>query len=124
MRDNTYFGEPWNLTVATQMEQTPPPIGVPCLHCAEPIEDGDQGLMVGMAGTDEQRPFHQECFIRSIRGPISHHQRTCPCYGGAEHDPSGLTVREAAREAEAYWRRIGGGSMVAARCWKEMVTDV
>jgi len=50
-------------------------------------------------------PYHPECMARSVIGSVGHQRRTCPCYGGTESDPEGMTKREAARAAVAYFRR-------------------
>ena len=83
----------------------PTPVGVPCGFCQEPIEHDEQGVMVThieQHGVSE-RAYHFECQIRLTIGSLAHQQRRCSCYGGTEHDPPGMTLREAARAAFQYW---------------------
>lgn len=96
---NPYFGLAWNPRIAAGA-RAPTPIGVRCWHCAEPIEDGDQGIIMPCCGA--ARPIHLDCLLRLTLGSLGHQRRRCSCYGGDEEDPPGLTVREAARAAVAY----------------------
>ena len=80
----------------------PTPVGLPCGFCREPIQIGDRGCMIpDFSGCDN--PFHFECHMRLVIGSLAHQQRRCSCYGGTEHDPPGMTLRQAARAAFEYW---------------------
>lgn len=68
-----------------------------CLWCAETVEAGDlmHALLPG---------YHYACALRQVHGPIAHLQRRCRCFveGSAEHDPPGITRRQAARLVADY----------------------
>lgn len=83
-------------------EQISTPVGVPCGFCLEPIDARDRGCAVPNAEGGET-PYHFECHIRLAIGSIAHQKRRCSCYGGTEHDPPGMTLRQAAKEAFAHW---------------------
>ncbi len=64
-----------------------------CLWCNEMVVPGDlmHSLLPG---------YHYACALRTAIGSIGHVQGTCSCYvkdGTAEHDPPGLTRRQAAQ---------------------------
>ena len=49
--------------------------------------------------------YHFACALRVVWGPIAHVERKCSCYvkdGLVEHDPPGLTKRQAARIVADY----------------------
>jgi hypothetical protein len=74
---------------------TPP---FPCLWCDEFVVPGDlmHSLLPG---------YHYACAMRTVLGPIAHVQKKCSCYvkdGSTEHDPPGLTKRQAARVVVDY----------------------
>jgi hypothetical protein len=78
-----------------------------CIHCGEPLGVNFIPVNDGAAG------LHQECAIRMSAGSVGHQRGRCHCYGGAEEDPPGLTVREAAlAAAREYLLQCG---MLAAR---------
>jgi hypothetical protein len=54
-----------------------------------------------------ETPYHIECYIRLTVGSLAHQQRKCSCYGGTEHDPPGMTLRQAAIAAFEYWIACG-----------------
>jgi broad specificity phosphatase PhoE len=66
-----------------------------CLWCGE------------LVGEDEQEghfssPMHRECATRAVVGSVGHLRERCTCFvdaDQAEHDPPGMTRREAARAA-------------------------
>jgi hypothetical protein len=66
-----------------------------CPQCGEPILPG--GLTQATNGG--ALVYHRECLIRSIVGSVGHLLRRCPCFGGVEGDPPGMTDRQAARAA-------------------------
>lgn len=77
--------------------------GQPCQWCGEPIMPGD--LVHSQLGND----MHYACAIRSVVGPVGHLEKKCTCYvkdGTAEHDPPGLTPRQAARLAADLWNSL------------------
>lgn len=93
-----YFGPPglkkeWE----TQVDA---PVGKPCLHCQEPIAEGDTGT-INFAG----QIMHYECDLRGVIGSVGHLMGKCSCYGGTEEDPPGMTARQAAQAACALWER-------------------
>ena len=89
---------PENTLVAT-------PVGAPCGYCGEPIERGEHGCIIPHFGKDgaSENPYHFECHMRMIVGSLAHQQKRCTCYGGAESDPPGMMLRQAARVAFEYW---------------------
>lgn len=69
-----------------------------CLWCEELVVPGDlmHSLLPG---------YHFVCAMRTVFGPIAHVERKCSCFvkdGTAEHDPLGLTKRQAARIVADY----------------------
>ncbi len=83
----------------------PTPVGAPCGFCQEPIEAGDKGVIIPHIDTDgaSEKPYHFECHMRLTIGSLAHQERRCSCYGGNEHDPPGMSLRQAARAAWEYW---------------------
>lgn len=83
----------------------PTPVGYPCGFCQEPIEAGDRGCTIPHVGDGPVRdmPYHFECHMRLVTGSLAHQQHRCSCYGGDEHDPAGMTLRQAAQAAFRYW---------------------
>lgn len=79
----------------------PVPIGEKCLYCDEVFVEGDEGFLVpyDMAIGTREVGQHRECFFRSIFGSVGHMKKTCPCYGGTEEDPPGMSRRQAALAA-------------------------
>jgi hypothetical protein len=71
----------------------------PCPHCDEPIHSGEETFRFANGPV-----AHVECAIRMLFGSVGHQQRACPCYGGRREDSSGLTKRQAAWEALAFFR--------------------
>lgn len=84
------------------------PIGVSCVWCDDPIMPDDDGFLLPMmaaCGHSVSRPWHLNCQIRSVIGGVNHQQQRCFCFGGKVHsDPDGLTAREAADAAVAFWQ--------------------
>jgi hypothetical protein len=54
--------------------------------------------------------YHYACAVRAALGPIAHLQGKCSCYvkGSGEHDPPGVTKRQAARLVADYVSRQPG----------------
>ena len=102
-----YFGEPWNANIA-KGEQVPAPIGAPCLHCQEPIQFEDSGLLMpGMTnGWRMPDPIHLECLLCTVYGSVSHQRGTCRCFGGSGEDDPALSKRENARRAVAEYEAM------------------
>jgi len=49
--------------------------------------------------------YHYACAMRAVLGPIVHVQKQCNCFvkdGSAEHDPPGISRRQAARLVADY----------------------
>ena len=47
--------------------------------------------------------FHHECFLRMVIGSVGHQQNECDCHGLEDHSEEGISRREAAQRALAYW---------------------
>lgn len=67
-----------------------------CDYCGEKILPGERALTEGSN-------FHHECLFRAGAGSLGHLQKRCSCHGGTEEDPPGLTRRQAAAAALAYY---------------------
>lgn len=78
-----------------------------CPFCDEPVEPTDAGP-VTINGVPNSA--HRNCLIRSSSGSVAHFYYRCSCYveGSTEHDPPGMTRREAADAAAALWMRPEG----------------
>jgi hypothetical protein len=52
--------------------------------------------------------MHPECALRIVTGPLAHLQRKCHCFvrDSGEHDPPGITKREAARAAAQLYQKL------------------
>ena len=87
------------------LEVVDTPVGESCARCQEDIADGDPGYLV--PHMDEhgasEKPWHRECFLRSIFGSVAHQKGECFCFGGEGEDDPDLTVREAAKASERYF---------------------
>lgn len=106
----TYFGDSWDAPITDGGVQAPTPVGEPCLQCNEPIEMGDQGVVLPCVLAEarvEHRPEHRECHLRSVLGPIGHLLKRCSCYGGDMHDLPELTARENAKVVWAWFIAYG-----------------
>ena len=82
------FGPPWPSRAYRDGEQSPTPVGAPCLFCLEPIEEYDRGFTFVNGST-----AHAECQLLAV---IGHDFGVCSCTGF--DNPS----RDSARE---LWRR-------------------
>lgn len=94
-----WFGESWDAPINDPTEHVETPVGIECGHCEERIVAGDRGVYVNGYAS----PLHFECFMRGIVGSVGHQRGTCPCHGGTDGDPDGMTVRQAARAALDYF---------------------
>lgn len=118
-----YFGERWDAPLLDgRIHQIPTPIGEQCLHCTEPIMEGDRGLLrtcirdnASLAGLADGsvEPTHLECDLRSSLGNAKHLSGGCRYTGDCQDEPG--TMREQARAVLAYLndqrRRAGMGPM-------------
>ena len=86
------------------------PVGVPCAHCDELIQDGDHGWTLPHIGANGciELPWHLNCLMRHTIGSVAHIERRCGCFvkGATEDDAPELTRRQAADAAvEAFNRK-------------------
>ena len=93
-------------TVYPGERRVPAPVGVPCGYCEEAVTAEDRGCTIPDADGGEL-PYHFECHIRLAIGSVAHQRGQCSCSGGRDHDPPGLTRRQAARAALDYWLTYG-----------------
>jgi len=101
-----WFGVSWNDSFCFDMPHAATPVGQPCLHCDEPIAAADNGVLLPLLvqPCDTYLPCHRECYERRLFGGVNHQRGRCTCCGGTEPpDQPGLSRREAARAAVAYW---------------------
>jgi hypothetical protein len=71
-----------------------------CLHCKEPILESEAALPL-----NEGTAFmHRECMFRGVCGSVGHQMGQCMCHDIEDTSEVGLSDREAARRALAYWR--------------------
>lgn len=66
-----WFGESWGAPINEDVPHAPTPVGEQCEGCHQPVEDGDQGVLIPDAGwvIPVERPFHHRCFLAGILGP-------------------------------------------------------
>jgi hypothetical protein len=106
-----WFGESWDAPVCEIVDHVATPVGEKCLHCDEPIAEGDYGVVIPLVDGNATIPIpeHYACFMRRIIGSIAHLTRRCSCYvpGADEGDPPGLSKRLAAELALEHYERIG-----------------
>lgn len=95
-----WFGPSWHSPLNRECEEMPVPIGLPCEYCGEVFIADDQGIRLGSGELE-----HIDCFLCGVFGSAAHQQRTCSCYvpGSTEHDPPGMTKRQAATAAVNLW---------------------
>lgn len=106
-----WFGESWGAPICKPEDHAEAPVGEPCIHCEEPIQEGDKGIITPFLTdwvdkdtfVEKEVPYHYACFMRNIVGSLAHINKTCSCFGGTEEDPPDMTKREAAEAAlKAY----------------------
>lgn len=102
MGNTVFFGPRWDAPLLDDAEKVATPAGKPCMRCAEPIVEGERGLIrvairqvPGGAFEGSPEPIHAEC---DLIGVVGHTVGVCRCTG---YDTS---TRAAARLA---WQRIG-----------------
>jgi hypothetical protein len=71
-----WFGESWGAPVCDPENHVPVPIHHECIHCGDPIEPDDQGLILpysGMSPSDPAWvPYHKMCLFASILPVVVH----------------------------------------------------
>jgi hypothetical protein len=79
-----------------------------CFYCEELVTVEDNADVVHTS--EGIRPAHVECNFRAVMGSVAHIERRCSCFvaGSTEHDPEGMTCREAAMAAVRAWHRSHG----------------
>jgi hypothetical protein len=102
-----WFGKAWGAPYEADTPRVPVPVGELCARCDEPIEPGDDGVVVPhLDGEWSLKPLHYECHLRGIIGGLNHLLGVCTCCGGsAPPDPPELTKRDAAIAAAVHWER-------------------
>lgn len=73
-----------------------------CAHCGEDIELGDEPRYVGTPFG--QQSMHVECMVRAVSGSVGHMMGCCSCTGQLDTSEDGLTRREAAIRAFAFYK--------------------
>jgi hypothetical protein len=71
-----------------------------CLHCEEPILESEAALPLNNGTLF----MHRECMFRQVAGSVGHQRGQCMCHNIEDTSEDGLTLRESARRALAYWR--------------------
>lgn len=76
-----------------------------CPHCDEPVVAEYASIPhLAADGSVSDRHWHPECYMRAIVGGLNHLLGKCTCCGGIDPpDPPGMTRREAAIAAVAYY---------------------
>lgn len=69
-----------------------------CAWCKEEI------LSEELVDSCDKTKLHRDCLIRAMVGSLGHQNQRCPCFGGIEEDPPGLTARQAATAAATKFR--------------------
>jgi hypothetical protein len=113
-----WFGSNWGSPLNESCPHAPTPVGVPCGRCTEPIVERDRGVNMWHVGLEGggYRPYHMECNVRTVVGPIDHvlHHGLGGCSGECLPDPEWLTPREAAefvaRLVAFYQTRVPRGT--------------
>jgi hypothetical protein len=97
-----YFGEWWDAPAYDDAVLVETPVGVACMSCREPIEQGDSGNLMAYAELDGSTGgiVHLECWLRMGLGSVAHLTGRCSCSGVGE-EPQG-SLREQGRAVRAY----------------------
>lgn len=107
-----YFGAPWPSGLCDTASPTETPVGESCLHCQEPIVDGDRGSFIDTM--EGPAPVHRECSLRAVLGGIEHlsaePHAEGTCYAGTT-----LSYRESALAAWDWVQRSGATRPTSAR---------
>lgn len=130
---NPIFGDPWDAPICEQAPRARTPIGKLCLWCRMPIQEGDQGILMGYGRalrslplmerlrwivrhpvwTAKRRtvvttaPEHRECLMRVTLGSPDHLDGKCTCHGG--EPAKAQTPQEMRAEALEVWHRMREG---------------
>lgn len=79
-----WFGSPWPSDWRThgrapvcedEDNHVETPLGRDCFRCEQPIEDGDQGVVIPHYAVEEEvdeLPWHIECFLQEIGLPSAY----------------------------------------------------
>ena len=101
----TWFGKQYDASIYRDTSQAPTPVGIACMYCEEPILIGEDGFF-----DSGSNAFHRECWLRMLIGSIAHQRQLCPCYlpesEAQQHEPQGLSRRQAAKLAVDYYEGI------------------
>ena len=88
----------------SELESVEVPVGQACARCGEGFVEGDSGVTIPhMEETVEERPWHRECFLRTIFGSVAHQKGKCSCFGGEGEDDPSLSAREAAKASVRHY---------------------
>lgn len=71
-----------------------------CDYCGEIMHLNERAEVFG-------GDFHRECLLRSVVGSVGHQMGLCSCFvmGSSVEDPEGMTKRQAAKAAAAFFQR-------------------
>lgn len=107
-----WFGsEPWG-PVCRVTARIDIPVGDACEWCGELFEAGDFGIAIPA----DYRPWHQECFQRSVYGSVGHQLEQCECHGCTDTSEVGISRRQAARASvDLFGKRIKAGLLESIR---------
>lgn len=102
-----YFGAWWDAPMTDDLEQVPTPVGEPCIHCGEPVVEGDQGTFMVDAQDPPYRlvPVHRECGLRAVMGGIGHHENHAYWCTEKGDPDGGRSYRQSALEVWAMVNR-------------------
>lgn len=100
MSEMLRFGRAWDSPACDDSREEPTPLGVLCLNCDKPVEDGDRGWLRAATGFDDPRyavdgavnfysingtrtpliisAVHAECDLIRMAG---HELKVCSCTG-------------------------------------------
>lgn len=106
-----WFGAYWGVAATENQPHVATPLGAPCGYCTVPIQDGDQGYLIGRIGTGPdgrpswagEVPWHRECLLRTVFGPPSHLDGSCTCRSVPDQP---ATPQQQRAEAIETWDRL------------------
>lgn len=98
-----WFGKWWDSGLCNDCSKVETPVGAVCRNCDEEIVEGDRGVIFPNGYI-----LHLNCYLRAVIGSVAHIRKECSCYkpGSTEHDPIGMTKRQAADAAVAEFYGI------------------
>lgn len=100
-----WFGESWGAPVNDDVPHAPTPAGEPCLFCAKPILEDDQGYLVPGI-TDYEHPAHYDCMMDNLVGPGEWKQLLARIVTMQAEQDVAAPTREIRREAVLRYRRL------------------